>query len=304
MREQDHAAPVRHVFIVGLSRSGTTITRAVLDKSALVGIGGESNFLEDPRILGLGARPGFRDKLATVGDMRTEIGMGRVLDYVYSQQHYQYWVRLTSGLTRETFAARLRASDRSDRALLDIAMEFFAKGKVVRGDKTPHHIHSVPLLLKWFPDARIVHTLRDPRAVYASAHHKAAKEQSARLVRGSEVARLAYRAASVTWHWRRVTQLHREYESTYPNQYILSRFEDLITEPESTVRRLCAFIGVPFEPAMLDQVLMNSSFVPRGVTKGFDSSVLDRWRHHLSPLARMWFTSRLGAELVRFGYAP
>lgn len=299
----------RHVFIVGLPRTGTTITREVLNTSPDVGIGGESKFLPDRALLGFGARPGFRDRIARVGDLRTEAGLVRVVDYIYSQQESRYWMRLASGLSQELFESRLRDSDRSDRALFDIAMEHFAHGKPLRGDKSPQHIHSVPLLLEWFPDARVIHTFRDPRAVYVSVQQKAEKRKarpSALQALASRVPAVAnsYSATSVIWHWRRAIALHREYAAHYRDRYLLTRFEDLIADPESVIKRLCTFIGVQFDERMLDQVVLNSSFVPRGGAKGFDTAVLSRWREHLSPLTARWFATRCRRELMEFGYPP
>ncbi len=296
----------RHVFIVGLPRTGTTITREVLNTSPKVGIGGESKFLPDRVLLGLATRPGFRDRVARVGDLRTEIGLRRVVDYTYSQHEFRYWTRLASGLPREEFEARVRDSDRTDRALFDIGMGHFANGKPIRGDKSPQHIHSVPQLLEWFPDARVIHTFRDPRAVYVSVQRKALRTgPGGRQALAGRVPAIAspYLTSSVIWHWRRVIALHRQYEARYANRYLLMRLEDLVADPASVVKRLCGFIGVDFDQRMLDQVVLNSSFVPRGAAKGFDAAVLERWREHLSPLAARWFAVACRRELAEFGYA-
>lgn len=297
----------RHIFIVGLPRTGTTITREVLNTSPMVGIGGESKFLPDRVLLGLASRPGFRERVARFGDLRTEAGLQRVVDYTYSQQEFRYWVRLASGLPRDEFESRLRDSDRTDRALFDVAMEHFANGKAVRGDKSPQHIHSVPLLLEWFPDARVIHTFRDPRAVYVSVQRKALViRPGARQSLAGRVPTIAspYLTSSVIWHWRRVIALHREYEARYADRYMLMRFEDLIADPASVVKRLCDFVGVNFNLHMLDQAVLNSSFVARGAAKGFDPAALERWREHLSPLAAGWFAVTCRQELAEFGYSP
>jgi hypothetical protein len=299
----------RHVFIVGLPRTGTTITREVLNTSTRVGIGGESKFLPDRALLGFGARPGFRQQIARVGDLRTDAGLREVVDYIYSQQESRYWARLAGELPRDAFESRLRESERTDRALFDIAMEHFARGKPLRGDKSPQHIHSVPLLLEWFPEARVIHTFRDPRAVYVSVQKKSEQRKAAARGLQTLISRIpavakSYSATSVIWHWRRAIALHREYETRYPDQYTLVRFEDLMADPATVINRLCAFIAVPFDQSMLDQVVLNSSFMPRGAATGFDARVVGRWREHLSPVAARWFMARCGRELTEFGYSP
>jgi len=51
---------------------------------------------------------------------------------------------------------------------------------------------------------------------------------------------------------------------------MLLQFEELIADPRSSVERLCAHVAVDFSEAMLDQIMLNSSYVSHGVSKGFD----------------------------------
>ena len=232
--------PRRPVFIVGLSRTGTTITRAVLNTSPLVGIGGESLFLPGRSLLGLKVRKAYRDKFRRIGDLNTDEGISRIAAYVYSQTTSKYWMRLAGTLDKEEFEARLRASDRTDRDLLDIAMSHFAAGRPIRGDKSPQHIHSVPLLLEWYPEAKVIHTFRDPRAVYLSTQRKAASRVQApagrRLGRMVSAVAGAYSATSVIFSWRAAIRLHRIYEARFPEQYMLVRYEDLVSDPAAAAR--------------------------------------------------------------------
>jgi hypothetical protein len=296
----------RPVFVVGLPRTGTTITRAVLNVSPFVGIGGESLFLPDRSPLGTRTRDGFRETFRRIGDLNTDRGIARVADYVYSVIPGRYWWRLARTLDRDEFEARLRASDRSDRAVFDIAMTHFAAGRPIRGDKSAQHLHSVPLLMEWFPDAKVIHTFRDPRAVYLSTERKASARPrvatAQRLLRIVPPLTRAYSATSVIFNWRAAAALHRVYQAKYPENYMLVRYEDLVLEPEATARTLCSFIGVPFIDEMLDQVVLNSSFGPGGTSKGFDKTSIGRWRSHLSPLTKAWFLALCRRELTEFGY--
>lgn len=296
---------VQHVFIVGLPRTGTTLTRAILNASPQVGIGGESKFLPTSTARGRASGEAYRDRFRRAGDIRTDEGIERVADVIYSQAERNYWSRLAEGMERVDFVRRLRSSDRSERALFDIAMDHFAKGRPIRGDKTPQHIHWVPLLLDWFPDARIIHTFRDPRAVHISLLRKPARAAPGRprWLRRIPFVDL-YAATSLILRWQRVIALHREYAARYPDRYMFLRFEDLIAEPRAAVERLCSHVGVDFAEGMLDQPVLNSSFVSRGASQGFDRAVIERWREHMSPLTRRWFALLCRRELLAFGYLP
>lgn len=129
------------------------------------------------------------------------------------------------------------------------------------------------------------------------------REQAPRLLDRLPVLEL-YSATSLILRWHHVIALHREYQARYTDRYMLLRFEDFITEPLPSVKRLFSHVGVEFSEKMLDQVVLNSSFVSRGESKGFDPAVIDRWRDHMSSLTRRWFAALCGRELQAFGYVP
>jgi len=298
-----------HVFVVGLSRTGSTLTRRVLNKSPLVGIGGESRFFSHPTRLGLTRQQGLQEQFAAAGDMTTEQGLRSVADAILGRDTPNFWARLSSLVSRDEFEALIRAGGGTDRALLAAAMTCHARGKAIHGEKTPHHIYSVPKLLDWFPAARIIHTFRDPRAVYVSVRRKETTEQLTHA--GSLARRLGrpfelYAATNLAASWRRMVALHSRYQDSYPNRYLLVRFEDLVGDPRATVLRMCAFLNIPFTDTMLEQVAFNSSYLPKGSDGelGFDGQAVDRWREYLSPLATWWFARLCGRHLAEFGYAP
>ena len=66
-----------HVFIAGLPRTGSTLTRAMLNHSPEVRMSGESRFLSEPTRLGLVQRPGYADRFRRIGDIGTDAGLER-----------------------------------------------------------------------------------------------------------------------------------------------------------------------------------------------------------------------------------
>jgi hypothetical protein len=55
---------------------------------------------------------------------------------------------------------------------------------------------------------------------------------------------------------------------------------------------------------MLQQTVVNSSYVSGGQVKGFDTTAVDRWREHLHPLINRWFVYWCRDQLIEFGYQP
>lgn len=294
-----------HVFIVGLPRTGSTLTRGILNASPEIWVAGESHFFSAPTRLGLVRRPGYAERFRRIGDIGTDRGLALVLDDIYALRGKSFWARLAAETDRESFERDLRATARTDRELLDLAMARFARGRPIRGEKTPHHVHHVPTLLEWFPGARIIQTFRDPRAVYTSLRRKERPEKLTAMGRaGRRLGPLfdSYSIANLARSWRSMTRLHGAYARRFPDRYTLVRFEDLVTSPEATARRLSEFVGVPYADDMLEQVVHNSSFMGKGEGKGIDPTAVDRWREHMSPFARSIFARLCGDELEAFGY--
>ncbi len=88
-----------------------------------------------------------------------------------------------------------------------------------------------------FPQAKMIHMIRDPRdrntAVKSITQHRRGKT-------GWSTACWLY---SVGLAWRNQKQ--------YPHNYLVVRYESLMTNPEETLRQICDFIGEPFMPEML-----------------------------------------------------
>ncbi len=243
----------------------------------------------------------MRTGLRPPGDLSTDAGVERVVTAIYASRGKSFWSRFASTVQRDEFERSLREGDRSRRALFDAAMRAFAQGRPVAGDKTPEHIYAVPTLLAWFPQARVVHTFRDPRAIYVSLRRK---ERAEKLSRAGYLARLAgpvfdlYASTNLALRWRRMARLHRRYAAEFPGRYTLQRFEDTLADPEGTVRRLCDFIGIAYDPAMLDQVVHNSSYAPKRSGAGIDRSTAERWRQHLPKATGRWLSLLCGSELA------
>jgi len=298
-----------YVFIVGLPRTGTTLMRSILNCSEDVAIcDGESHYLGSVGLLGLRTRPGFWHQFTEVGDISTDEGAKKVVDYIYGINRNVFWSLLRKNVDREEFLRRLLESDRSEKTLLSLALTFCAGSKPIRGEKTPAHIYHVPTLLDWFPNAKIIHMFRDPRAVYVSLKKKPRQSEIATprsLFHKSGPVLRIYSSLHVIVSWLHCVRLHYQYQQRYPENYYFCKYEDLILDPKSISQGICDFLGISFNEAMLQQAVVNSSFASRGdKIKGFDASAIERWRKHLHPVTNYWFVMWCRKQFLVFGYAP
>jgi hypothetical protein len=301
--------PSGYIFIVGLSRSGTTLMRNVLNQSDLIAISRENHFLGHL----IGAE-GMRQKFHKFGDLSIDENVHKLVDYLYSggsersswfRRASSHWRWITRRVDRQEFTQKLLETDRSERAFFTLLMQLFAdkKGKPIMGEKTPAHFRYAETLLNWFPEAKIIHMMRDPRGIFVSEWRRRQKEAQSfpyRQLKRLPILMKLVILLQTTMTWREGARRGRENQKKYPLNYYMQRFEDLVSDPEIHVKELCAFIGVPFQPTMLEQTVVSMGFQEKQT--GFDSGAADRWKKHITPAIDAWFRFWLRGDMEKVGY--
>jgi hypothetical protein len=308
MTEPDRQAEA--VFVVGVHRSGTTLMRSILNSSSRLGLANENHYLGH-----LVAAQGVHADVRRLGDLHDDRVLDRVVAHLYDRvarpgrfrAPSRAWIWLTRNVPRDEFRARLAASDRGERAVFETLLRAYAdrKGKAIIGEKTPAHVRYGATLLAWFPGGRIIHMLRDPRAIYVSDLRRRRLHPGAlpyRLLRHIPPLLAGVLLVQTTLAWQESVLRSRENRRRHADRYLVVRFEDLVTDPRSEVERICRFLGIDFEEAMMDRVV--ESHGQALGSAGFDARAADRWRSQLSPLAKLWFRTWLGGRMRAAGYVP
>jgi hypothetical protein len=156
-----------------------------------------------------------------------------------------------------------------------------AEGKSRWGDKSLMNERYADRIFQSFPDARIIHMIRDPRDRYASV---LARWKSRR---GGVGAGMGEWFESV--QYAESNLVHR------PEQCIVMRYEDLVAEPEAAMRRICDFIGEPFAEEM-----MTMSGAERFRQEGANSSYGRRPMGAISTSSIGKYTNVLSTKQVRY----
>lgn len=306
------------VFVVGVNRTGTSLLREILNHSPQMCLAPETHFLKRlARRDGAAMRPRF-------GDLLSAHNVKKLVAYLYAEHRafkVSYWQWLKRQVPRQDFMQGVLATNRSPRAVFEMLMRLYAEHaaqhpspELILGEKTPVHLYAVPTLLEWFPHARILHTIRDPRAIIVSKLTKVNRTTS----RDGLFKRLGYAPQILTpvtdpveilytsRQWMDAARLHQDYARRYPQQYMLVRFEDLVGDPQNELARVFSFLDIEFDPRVLNEIqVVASSFdrQHRGAS-GMDRRTLERWKEQSHPLVERGFALWGRAQLEQFGYTP
>ncbi len=110
-------------------------------------------------------------------------------------------------------------------------------GKPRWGDKSLHTERYADTVLREFPEARIIHMLRDPRDRYASVLKRW------KHVRGG--------VGAATAAWLASIRLAERNHARHPGRYLILRYEDLASDPVGQLQQVSDFIGEPYDSGML-----------------------------------------------------
>lgn len=230
------------VFITGHATSGTTLLRNLLDSH--------------PELLVFPVESNFRGFINPDGSFRADFDIEKLFSTgpttgIYSLRHGK--VDLPSGkrdysdLDFESFKSEVIKTwdNKTAKDLLIILIESFCNNSHYSGstpkmwvEKTHGSEICLELFLKWYPNAKAIHMVRDPFDNLASYRVKSAKS-------GGIVTPLSF---CVQWFssLRMVLNLQQK----EPDRILLVRFEDLLHNPDKIIGQVCEFLGISFFPIL------------------------------------------------------
>jgi len=270
------------VFVLGCGRSGTKLLyHTLLSAGGFAVYHAESNAFN---LLGL--RFG---SLAKLENRRA------LLDHwLKSKLFYR------SGLTREEIEPKILNDCHSAADFLRILMETIAQKQGVErwAESTPLHLLYLPTIKKLFPDALIVHIIRDGRDVTTSLNRigwikPLPWDKKRRLL-----------APALFWRW--IVGKGRKYGRNMPGDYMEVHFEDVVQKPRETLLQIGAFIDHDLDYDRIQQNAQgtlrdpNSSF--RGDGAETEANPIGRWKVLLSEPEVAQVESVIGELLRDTGY--
>lgn len=211
-------------------------------------------------------------------------------------------------MSYESVFGRSRGPNRATTRARSYALYAEHQGKPRWGDKTPIYIESMRTIARGLPEAHFIHLIRDGRDVAVSL---------LRLEWGGDAGRRAKM-------WKERIERGRE-QARKLEWYLEIRYEDLVGDPEPTLRRVLDFIDLPWHDAVLGhhrgayerlrelaRDLERPGMPTRSAEERMrahaiahkppDVSAVGRWKRSMRSQDRADFESVAGDLLVELGY--
>lgn len=259
------------VFIVGMNGSGTTM---LLDHMG-----------EHPQLFGYRLEtlflPGYLIGAGGYGDLNNDANFRRLWDDMRSE----FAIQRANRRMPLDLPNDWNDAPRSVAGVFNaIMLEFAAReGKRRWCEKTPSYIFHLDLLSAAFPSAKFIHIIRDGRDCAASC-----------------LRRWGTHPVGASARWREAMQAGRKATETLPGRFLEVYYEEITVSPEDVLRRICGFLDVAFDSAIL-----KSKRVRPKVT-GHSSSEIVPNKRNWSVLEKRDYAEKIeriaGKELSLHGY--
>ena len=271
-------------FIIGSGRSGNTLLRSILSGNSDISIPPESYRF-----------PFAIKKFHIFNNRNWEDIISQVLKEFEDCKEFYTWE-----IDIKDVQKRLENIADSKRTLSNIFDELFCtyaekhspKSKIW-GDKTPMNT----LYLDWigpvFPYSKFVHIIRDGRDV-ASSYLKMGRYDT---------------ILEAVNRWINSIELAQSFGSKIKENYMEIRYEELVTNTESEIQRICDFLNIQYDSAMLDHTKQVGKLGDTdkshhsNLSKPISSESIGKWKSNLSESDQESITKLLHKHLNRLGYA-
>lgn len=245
------------IFIVGAPRSGTSLLRNILNRHPSIGLCDETYFFYYV----------FSRKRA-FGDLADEQNRAYLIKQYIATTRMK-GLGMNSDLLQDTL---MREGLDYGHFFLSLIKFYASQSEKSRyGEKTPQHTVFATTLFRWYPKAKHIHLIRDPRDVVASL---------IRMPWGSKNPMINARI------WVNSIRAMEPIMGTHA--YLRVYYENLVNQPAEELERICKFINEDYVPVMLNvskdpfSTESNLEWWFQRAKQPLDQSRLGKWRDELS----------------------
>ena len=285
------------IFIVGNSRSGTTMMRRVLGNHPEIYMLEELHFFEQLW------SSSDKDKQLTVPEAAALasrlffIQRDGYLTEMNEQKHFEEAMNMVSSMEKALYPHEVLRTF--------LHYETARGGRSIPCEKTPQDVFYIKEILELFPEAKIINMVRDPRGVMLSQKRKwQRRNMGAGFMTRKEQRRLRinYHPITISKLWnasQRAAQPFLEHERV---RTVI--FENLVNQSEELVRGLCSFLEITYDPAMLHIPQVGSSNeADKPDTFGIKTERAGNWEKGGLNKGEIWFCQQICSNyMAAYGY--
>jgi hypothetical protein len=272
----------RPIFLFGMERSGTTLLSMMVGAHRQIAV----------PLATTGMWIEFAERLKHFNDLANQADLRGLVDEVLAHERVALW---DATFDRGNLLRDLPLGDYGAVVARFHSEYARAKGKPFWANIDIATLDSMDLVNSWFPDSVFVHIVRDGRDVALS--HQTMPYGAGNI---AECAR--------AWSDRTMMNLKMG-RVLGPQRYLSIRFEDLILDTEASLRKICQFLGVPFDPSMLRHGDMVDEKIPEdrrwlwpSIAGAPEASKAGQWRHKMTRSQRIVFERFANRALKTWGY--
>ncbi len=282
------------IFVVGNSRSGTTMMAKILNNNTEVYSFNELHFFENF----------WTEKNCFFDFKKAKFVLNRLFCssrlHTYSKCKKELFEKEVDEIL-QNFSFPVNG--------IEIFKEFLfyetaKNNKKIPCEQTPRNLFYLKSILEYFPNSKIIYMVRDPRDTTLSQKYKwkrffKAKNEPYPL---SESIRnfINYHPITISLLWRSSANAILPYLEN--DNVLMVKFEELISNPEENVKKICEFLDLDFQETMLDVPFAFSSIFGDDNKRGFDKKRIGNWRSKLNS-AEIFFIQKINKDLMqKFGY--
>ncbi|BBB33393.1 conserved hypothetical protein [Thermotomaculum hydrothermale] len=289
----------KFIFVVGNSRSGTTMTARILGKNKEVFTFNEIHFW------------GEIWSKSDENKVITEKEAIKLASYLLFIQRVGYYFKKNFDNRFENDAKMIVDSiSNKDLTMIDVyrAFLFFEtkkNGKRIPCEQTPRNLFYIEEILKFFPNAKIVNLVRDPRDVLLSQKNKwKRKFYGEEYMPLKEMIRVRanYHPVVISRLWNSSVRIAKANDSK--DFFKTFKFECILNNPESFLKDLCNFTGIGYSKDMLNVPKIGSSLKKDNEQElGIDKNSASNWKKGGLNSTEVFLCQKICGKLMQdYGY--
>jgi len=272
------------LFIIGAPRSGTTLLQYMLRSHPRISLPtGESHFMV----------PLYRNS-SLYGNLRDPENMHKLLvaiyrrsaDFIDSDLH---GIEFDIDTLVERFCGQnISTIPGVIRGLLELNAH--GEGKVRWGDKTPYYSLHVPVIMEMFPDAQIIHIIRDGRDCALS-------------MLGRRYDLDIHNIFEAAMLWKQYVTAGQEAGRTLDNNtYHELHYENLLSDNVGVIKSICDYLGEEFSESVIEFNKPSSRGKTPLLSKPVQTNNSGKWKVQMTRWQQLVFETVSGDTLVSNGY--